>query len=278
MFCPRCGSSNPDKGKYCINCGDSLVVDGTAPAVAGAPNASGHSEPIAPGQPIVENPPTSGKAVASLICGIFGFILPASIAAVILGHLSLSEIRKSAGRIGGAGIATAGLVLGYIGIAIIPFVLIVAAIAIPNLLRARIAANEASAVGTLRTIDIGATTYAAEYKNGFPPRFEVLGGGLSGPQNCDHASLLDDTLIRTHRKSGYVFTYIPSLQDDDASSTVSATAGAKGCTSAGATAFEVTAEPAEPDKSGRRSFYTDQTGVIRYATEGRAAADSPPLQ
>jgi type IV pilus assembly protein PilA len=278
MFCPRCGSSNPDEGKYCINCGDSLVVNGAARPLPGASNASGPSSRIAAGQPIAGNPPTSGKAVASLICGIFSFMLPASIAAVILGHLSLSEIRKSGGRIGGAGIATAGLVLGYIGIAIIPFVLIVAAIAIPNLLRARIAANEASAVGTLRTIDIGATTYAVEYENGFPPKFEVLGGGPSGAQNCDHASLLDDTLIRTHRKSGYVFTYTPKLQDDDAPSTVSAAAGSKGCTSAGAIAFGVTAEPAEPDKSGRRSFYTDQTGVIRYATEGTADADSPPQQ
>ena len=51
--------------------------------------------------------------------------------------MSLSEIRKSAGRIGGQGIAITGLVLGYLGIVIIPFILIVAAIAIPNLLRAR---------------------------------------------------------------------------------------------------------------------------------------------
>src|SRR5450631_1778582 len=209
MFCPRCGSSNPDEGKYCINCGDSLVVNGAARPLPGAPNTGGLSEPIATGQPIVGNPPTSGKAVASLICGIFSFMLPASIAAVILGHLSLSEIRKSGGRIGGAGIATAGLVLGYIGIAIIPFVLIVAAIAIPNLLRARIAANEASAVGTLRTIDVAATTYTTEFENGFPASFEALGDSPGGSLTCDHASLLDGTLVRTRQKSGYIFTYTP---------------------------------------------------------------------
>ncbi|MGC1167958.1 MAG: DUF4190 domain-containing protein, partial [Candidatus Acidiferrales bacterium] len=73
--------------------------------------------------------PTSGKAIASLICGIFTLFLPASIAAIILGHLSLSEIRKSAGRLGGRGVASAGLVLGYAGIALIPFILIIAAIA-----------------------------------------------------------------------------------------------------------------------------------------------------
>ena len=75
--------------------------------------------------------PTSGKAIASLICGIFTLFFPASIAAIILGHLSLSAIRKSAGRLGGRGVAIAGLVLGYAGITLIPLILIIAAIAIP---------------------------------------------------------------------------------------------------------------------------------------------------
>jgi hypothetical protein len=205
-------------------------------------------------------------------------MLPAAIAAVILGHMSLSEIRKSAGRIGGAGIATAGLVLGYLGIAIIPFVLIIAAIAIPNLLRARIAANEASAVGTLRTINIGAITYSTEYENGFPSSFAIFGGGPEGSVACDHAGLVDDTLVRTHRKSGYIFTYSPKLSDDLASSAVSGAAQSKGCTSPGVPAFEVIAEPAQPEASGRRTFYTDQTGVIRYSNDGTANAASPPLQ
>jgi type IV pilus assembly protein PilA len=275
MFCPRCGTANSDEGKHCINCGNFLVVAG-APPVAGAPNAGAPSPLL--GQPIVENPPTSGKAVASLICGIFGLVLPSAIAAVILGHVSLSEIRKSAGRMGGAGIATAGLVLGYLGIAVIPFVLIIAAIAIPNLLRARMAANEASAGGTLRTLNVGAITYSAEYENGFPSSLEVLGGSPDGSLTCDHAGLVDDTLIRTHRKSGYIFTYSPKLSDDAASSAVSIAAQSKGCTSAGVPAFEVTAEPAQPDTSGRKTFYTDQTGVIRYSNDGTANAESPPLQ
>src|SRR5437879_12596996 len=93
-------------------------------------------------------------AIASLICCILFFFLPSAIVAIIMGHLSLSDIRRSAGRLGGRGMAIAGLVLGYTGLAIIP-VLIIAAIAIPNLLRARMAANEASAVGSLRTIKIG---------------------------------------------------------------------------------------------------------------------------
>jgi type IV pilus assembly protein PilA len=271
MFCPRCGTANSDQVKYCAGCGDTLLAGSSAPPAPGA------------GDPIVSSPaviaagniPTSGKAIASLVCGIVGFVFLGSIAAVILGHMALAEIRKSAGRLGGAGIATAGLVLGYIGIATIP--LIVAAIVIPNLLRARIAANEASAVGTLRTIDIGALTYATEFQNGFPSSFEVL-GGAGGSVTCDHAQMLDNTLVRTHQKSGYIFTYTPKLADDGPLPAVSAAAQAKGCSSAGVPAYEVTAEPAQQESSGRRRFYTDQTGVIRYSTHGVATADSPPLQ
>src|ERR1700691_160788 len=150
MFCPRCGTQNTDKAIDCAGWGDSLAAGTVSGAAASIPST-------AAAQPVIGNPPTSGKAIASLVCGIFGFFL-VSIAAVILGHLAHSEIRKSAGRLGGAGIATAGLVLGYLGIAVIPFILIIAAIAIPNLLRARIAANEASAVGSLRTYNTAMVT------------------------------------------------------------------------------------------------------------------------
>jgi type IV pilus assembly protein PilA len=273
MFCPRCGTANTDQTKYCVGCGDAL------PAGSSASPAPGAGDPIAsaPTAVAASDVPTSGKAIASLVCGIVGFVFLGSIAAVILGHMALSEIRKSAGRLGGAGIATAGLVLGYIGIAIIPVILIIAAIAIPNLLRARIAANEASAVGTLRSIDIGALTYATEFQNGFPASFEVL-GGAGGSVTCDHAQMLDDTLVRTHQKSGYIFTYTPKLADDSPLPAVSAAAQAKGCSSGGVPAYEVTAEPAQQESSGRRRFFTDQTGVIRYSIHGVATADSPPLQ
>lgn len=272
MFCPRCGTANADQAKFCAGCGDPLAVDRPAGIVSGATASIPSMAPPA----VVGKPPTSGKAIASLVCGIFGFFL-GSIAAVILGHMAHSDIRKSAGRLGGAGMATAGLVLGYLGIAAIPVILIIAAIAIPNLMRARGAANEASAVGTLRAIDTGALTYATEFQNGFPASFEVL-GGTAGSLTCDHASLVDDSLVRTHQRSGYVFTYTPKLADDGPPPAVSAAAQAKGCSSAGVPAYEVTAEPVQPESSGQRRFYTDQTGVIRYATEGVATADSPPLQ
>jgi hypothetical protein len=74
------------------------------------------------------------------------------IPAVILGHLSRSAIRQSMGRLKGEGMALAGLITGYISIAVIP-ILILMAIAIPSLLRSRQAANESAAIASLRTIN-----------------------------------------------------------------------------------------------------------------------------
>src|SRR5580692_11836551 len=136
MFCSQCGTANADGAQFCSKCGAALsnapASTNPTPAVSAAVQA-----PVCPAQ-------SSGKALASLVFGLFFFVFPAAVVAIVFGHLSLSEIRKSAGRLTGHGMAMAGLVLGYIGVAIIPFVLIVAAIAIPNLLRARIAANQAS--------------------------------------------------------------------------------------------------------------------------------------
>jgi len=66
---------------------------------------------------------TNGMAIASLVCGILGWmVLPvlASCAAIVLGHVAKVQIRDSRGAVGGDGLATAGLVLGYssLGIAV----------------------------------------------------------------------------------------------------------------------------------------------------------------
>src|SRR6202045_5499835 len=134
-ICPYCAEAIQEDSQFCQFCGTNL---GSPPVPAASSIAAA---------PIESH--TSGKAIASLICGIFFFILPAAIVAIILGHLSYSEIQKSLGRVRGRGIALAGLILGYSGLSFIP-ILIIAAIAIPNFMRAKVAANEASAVGSLR--------------------------------------------------------------------------------------------------------------------------------
>ena len=223
---------------------------------------------------------TSGKAIASLICGIFFLVFPAAVAAIILGHLSLSEISKSAGRLTGRGLATTGLVLGYFGaVGLIPFILIIAAIAIPNLIRARIAANESSAVAALRTIDAAALSYSEKYSNGFPPDLLTMDGVDAGAPGCDHAQLIGSVLA-TGQRNGYVFTYtaiFPDATPSGAFPKPSAEAAAKGCTVGGSSGFAVTAVPASAG-TGSASYFVDQTGIIRIGRNGGPAdSDSPVL-
>jgi hypothetical protein len=221
----------------------------------------------------VQPPETSGKAVASLLCGFLFFALPAAIAAIILGHLSLSDIRKSGGKVGGHGIAVGGLVLGYLGVCMIPVLLIIAAIAIPPLLRARTSENEASAIGSLRTIDSAALSYSASYGNGYPRDLDALSG--LGAASCDHAGLINGDLAGGFR-NGYVFNYQSAAGDDF--SRKDRRKAASGCSFAGADSFTITAQPVGRGATGERSFYLDQTGIIRYETGGPASANSAPLE
>ena len=140
MVCSQCGQTIPNGATFCSNCGQQSTFTN-----AGFPELPPQTSTGVPA-PVPEK--SSGMAIASLIFGLFFLFFPLPIVAVVFGHISLSRIKKSAGRLGGRGLAITGLVLGYLGIAMIPLILIIAAIAIPNLMRARIAANEASAVGS----------------------------------------------------------------------------------------------------------------------------------
>lgn len=272
MFCGRCGSPNQDGAKFCARCGNPLQPAEQPPAPAVPATAPAQPAAASAPAPFVEPPSTSGKAVASLLCGFLFFFFPAAVAAVILGHLSLSDIKKSAGRLTGRGVAIAGLIFGYMGLVLLPILLFIGLLAIPRILRARIAANESSAIASLRQIDSAAEAYSATYHNGYPLSLANLSG--TGAQDCDHAGLIDGVLASGFR-NGYVFIYQPAGGDnaDNASTKIP-----PGCSAAGATGFVVTAEPSRHGSTGDRSFYMDQTGVIRYEQSGVPTADSPPVE
>jgi len=259
MFCMHCGTANPEAAKFCIQCGK--AVAGQAGVSPGAGAQAGSEE-------------TSGKAIGSLICGLLFFIFPAALGAIVMGHLALSDIRKSAGRLKGHGMAVAGLVLGYAGVAIIPFILIVAAIAIPNLIKSRMVANEVSALGSLRVISVAAMTYDARYSNGFPLDLASMVRDESGSASatCDHPQLLAAYLAAGQRH-GYIITYT-ALPADEAKQRP---APARGCTTRGAISYTITAYPVRRGNTGQRSFFTDQTGVIRFETQGPATTQSSPV-
>ena len=246
--CPNCKNNIADFVTACPYCGAGIGAAPGNPAQAGYTGAQGKS----------------GKATASLVCGLVFFFWPfTAVAAVVLGHLALSDIKKSAGRLAGQGMAVAGLVLGYIQLALLPFILIIAAIAIPNLLRARMAANEGSAVGTLRTYNTAMVTYATTCPNvGYPKKLANLGPGAKDGDSCAHADLVDAPLsMPVPLKYGYQFSYNAEPDADGK-----------------ATKYVLSADPVAPGTSGVRHFFTDQTGVIRYSAVGGADANSEPLQ
>jgi type IV pilus assembly protein PilA len=248
MFCSRCGQAIPEGATLCANCGQQTTL-------ANAPLAELSSQPSAGAPESLAPEKTSSLAIASLIFGILFIFFPLSIPAIVFGHIALSQIKKSSGRLGGRGMAIAGLVLGYLGIAMIPLILIIAAIAIPNLLRARIAANEASAVGLIRTINTAQVTYQAAFPAvGYARSLASLGGVEPCTSSPVTACLVDNATLETapSGKRGYIFTVV---------------------TSGDGSQYVVRAVPVARNQTGVRSFCSTEDGVIRFAPNGGAAPD-----
>src|ERR1035437_4476990 len=92
---------------------------------------------------------------------------------------------------------------------VVAIILIIAAIAIPNLLRSKMAANEASAVGSLRTINTASVAYSTTYGN-YPNALSNL--ATNGTASSTAADLID-TVLGAGTKSGYTFTFLPGASN-----------------------------------------------------------------
>jgi prepilin-type N-terminal cleavage/methylation domain-containing protein len=151
---------------------------------------------------------------------------------------------------------------------VVAIILIIAAIAIPNLLRSRMAANEASAVGSVRTITTAAITYNSTYGNGFASDLLELGGAAGAAASCAHAKLLDPVLggvTATNQKSGYSF-----LLHAGASIVAPASVPA-GCTAGYTDGYGIVATPITLGTTGQRQFCSDAAGVIYFDPTGAGA-------
>jgi|SRR5271169_6310465 len=141
---------------------------------------------------------------------------------------------------------------------VVAIILIIAAIAIPNLLRARISANEASAVSSMRTMNTACITYNSTYGQ-YPPAISDLGPVAAGSiPTSTQADLLDQVLAPASgvpQKSGYNFTF----------------------TSTGAV-YTINGDPVTVNQTGVRHFFTDQSGVIRFNAAATALVTDSPLQ
>lgn len=151
---------------------------------------------------------------------------------------------------------------------VVAIILIIAAIAIPNLLRSRIAANEASATASMRTLNTSEVTYASTYNSGFTSTLSQMGSPGAGNQPTNNLADLTDPVLAgnapggtstSFTKNGYLFTYTPGT-------------GTYGQIAS----YGVNADPIARGSSGQRSFFSDQSAVIRAnATNAASSADNP---
>ena len=138
---------------------------------------------------------------------------------------------------------------------VVAIILIIAAIAIPNLLRSRIAANEASAVGSIRTLNTAEITFNTTYPTVGFTTLANLGPVTGGGSPTSTAAGLIDANLASGTKSGYSFTLNP----------VVASSGPN-------TDYQSAAAPVTPGTTGQRYFCSDSSGVIQYnATQATGA-------
>jgi len=140
---------------------------------------------------------------------------------------------------------------------VVAIIMVIVAIAIPNLLRTRMTANEASAVGSLSALNTACITYLTLY-GGYPPTLASLGPG--NPASSASADLID-SVLSSGAKGGYEFSYSAGPRDGSGRVNV----------------YSITAEPTSPGSTGQRTFYTDQSGVIRSNDGAPANATSTPI-
>jgi type IV pilus assembly protein PilA len=144
---------------------------------------------------------------------------------------------------------------------VVAIILIIAAIAIPNLLRARIAANEASAVSSLRALNTAQISYNSAYPTvGFATTLSALGGTSCTPPGSTNSCFID-TQLASGTKSGYSFT-------------LSGTSGTPNAT------YQMRADPLSPNQTGVRYFCSFADAVIRVGSASLTSCTTAvsPLQ
>lgn len=143
---------------------------------------------------------------------------------------------------------------------VVAIILIIAAIAIPNLIRSKMAANEASAVESIHALITASSIYYTTYDNGYPPTAAVMGPAVLA--TCNQAGLIDPLLANApNQKSGYTITYTGE------NGVVNAPTG---CGAPGFDGFLIAAVPISVGSTGSRSFCSEEDGVMHVDVNGGA--------
>jgi type IV pilus assembly protein PilA len=205
-------------------------------------------------EPEQDEGPRKGLAIGALVLGIIGFftvgvIGVGAVVGIVLATMAMSRIKQDPWEYGGRGMAIAGLVLNIVNlVSVVPTVMILA-IAIPNVFASRKAANEASAMSSMRTLHAAEATFQS-----------TTGAGRFGTLNELAAVNLIDSRLAAGQKNGYKFTV--ELTND-----------------MNYPGFSVVARPMTygATGSGNRSFYIDETGVIRAGDNSGGVATKEDL-
>ncbi|MGH9343708.1 MAG: prepilin-type N-terminal cleavage/methylation domain-containing protein [Terriglobia bacterium] len=145
---------------------------------------------------------------------------------------------------------------------VVAIILIIAAIAIPNLLESRIAANQAAAVSDLRGITSSNLTYMTMYNQGYAATLAVMAPPSGGGALTSAAAGLLDSDLAAGFRDGYTFTYNPSAQDSRGRYQ----------------SFTLNANPSRAGVTGHNFYYSDPSFVIRMNTAVTASASDSPIQ
>ena len=242
--------------KQCTNCRGNLADFVAVCPYCGVPQPI----PQAAVQPGWEMPPqNSNKAIASLVCSVLFMCAPASIAAVVLGHLALIDIKRTAGQMSGKGMAIAGLVMGYLGIGLTTSYIVFMVFMFRTTLGRGIPVNEAAAITTMRAYSQALKSYAEKCpQQGYPATLIPLGPGAG---DCKHSNLVDVRLAApVPVRQGYMYQYSTGVAGPEK-----------------ITAFALVARPVTPGMSGRRFFFLDESGVIRESATQNIGPNSKPL-
>jgi type IV pilus assembly protein PilA len=149
---------------------------------------------------------------------------------------------------------------------VVAIIVIITAVAIPNLRTGRMQAQEAAALKALNTLTTVCTAYQTNYYS-FPHALSDLGPPASGTPSKTAADLLNTVMAPPGGgpavKDGYTFRYVAGPADDNGNIAT----------------YSITADPTSQNQTGVRRFYVDQTGTVRYTMDGSPATVlSPPLQ
>ena len=160
---------------------------------------------------------------------------------------------------------------------VVAIILIIAAIAIPDLLKSRQAANQASCAGSLRTINTSEVTYSSTYTLGFSYSLLALDGPSTGAATADAAQLID-SILGNAIKSTYGFSYYANNATPSTAVACAATpAQSNAASTSNVTSYTITASPILCTNGNGNYYFTDQSGVIRMNNTAPATNGDNPL-